>query len=228
MHASDVMTIRVITVAPNTRVPEVARLLLQHRISAVPVVNPEGRVVGIVSEGDLIRRAETGGERPQSWWLTLMTGSDELAHEYVKSHGMEAADVMTSDVVSVRRDTPVGEIARLIERRRIKRVPVIEDGRLVGIVSRADLLRGLAATTPPGPAPSADDRIIRQQILDTLGSAPWATTLFVNVIVTDGIVHLWGWGGSADKRRAMVVTARAVPGVRAVEEHLADLPPAAL
>jgi len=224
MHARDVMTTQVITVGPDTRVPEIAQLLLKHRISAVPVVSAAGRVVGIVSEGDLIRRAETGGERPHSWWLTLMAGSEELAREYVKSHGMQASDVMSSDVVFVRGDTPVGEIARLIERRRIKRVPVVEDGRLVGIVSRADLLRGLAAKTPPGPAPSADDRTIRQQLLDTLGSAPWVTTRSINVIVTEGIVHLWGFVSSADERRAMVVAAREVPGVRAVEEHLADLP----
>jgi CBS-domain-containing membrane protein len=138
---------------------------------------------------------------------------------------MQASDVMSSDVVSVRRDTPVGEIAALLERRRIKRVPVVENGRLVGIVSRADLLRGLAAKTPPSPAPSADDRTIRQQILETLGSAPWATTGSINVIVTDGFVHLWGWVSSDDERRAMVVAARAAPGVRGVEEHLADLPP---
>lgn len=225
MHARDVMTTRVITVTPDTRVPEIAQLLLKHRISAVPVVDPDGRVVGIVSEGDLMRRAETGGERARSWWLTLMAGAEELAREYVKAHGLQASDVMSRDVVSVRRDTPVGEIAALLERRRIKRVPVVEDGRLAGIVSRADLLRGLAAAqAPPGPAPSPDDRTIRRQLLETLASAPWATTGSTNVIVTGGVVHLWGWVSSADERRAMLVAARSVPGVRAVEEHLADLP----
>lgn len=225
MRARDVMTTRVITVAPDARVPEVAQLLLKHRISAVPVVGPDGEVVGIVSEGDLIRRAETGGERHRSWWLTLMEGSEDLAREYVKAHGMQASDVMSPDVVFVHRDTPVSEIASLLERRRIKRVPVVEDGRLVGIVSRADLLRGLAATPAPGPAPSGDDRTIRQQVLEALGSAPWATFGATNVIVTDGIVHLWGWVSSADERQAMVVLARGVPGVRGVEEHLADMPP---
>lgn len=223
MLARDIMTTRVTTVTPDTPVPEIAQTLLQQRISAVPVVAPDGRLVGIVSEGDLMRRVETGTERSRSWWLKLVVGSAELAREYVKAHGMLAGDVMTPEVVSVSPDTPLDEIAALLERRRIKRVPVVEGGRLVGIVSRADLLRGLAARKAAA-APTPDDRTIRARLLEKLGAAAWATTGSINVIVTDGVVHLWGWVSSQDERRAMLVAAREVPGVRGVEDHLAELP----
>lgn len=226
MLARDVMTTRVITVGPETRVPEIARLLLTHRISAVPVVGGDGRLVGIVSEGDLMRRPETGAERPRSWWLTLMGGPEEAAREYVRTHGSHAADVMTRDVVTVDEDTPVGEIAALLEARGIKRVPVVRDGRVIGIVSRADLLRGLASRKPePAPAVAAGDRAVRERILENLRAAGVATPAHVNVVVTDGVVHLWGLVDSEEERRACRVAAEGVPGVRAVEDHLGRVQP---
>jgi len=226
MLAKDVMTKQVVTVPPGTSVPEIARLLLQRRISAVPVVDADGRVLGIVSEGDLIRRPEVGGARRRSWWLSLLSGSGNDPAEYVKAHGGQAGDVMTRPVVTVAEDTPAEDIARLLEERRIKRVPVVRRGKLVGIVSRADLLRGLASTKarPRQPA-RASDRAIRDKLVKRLEREPWAPLGQLNVIVTDGVVHLWGLVDSAEQRRALQVAAREISGVRAVEDHLGEVAP---
>jgi CBS domain-containing protein len=224
MTARDVMTTTVVTVTPATLVPEIARLLLKHHISAVPVLDPDDRLVGIVSEGDLMRRPETATERHRSWWLTLVDGPEERAREYVKTHGRRASDVMTRDVVSVAEDSSVAEIARLLEERRIKRVPVVRQERVVGIVSRADLLRGLASRGQ-GEAPvSVDDRTLRDRVQEALRSADLGSPLSVNVVVTDGVVHLWGATESEQTRRAFRVVAGSVPGVRAVEDHVSILP----
>jgi CBS domain-containing protein len=225
MQATDLMTTAVVSVGPGTEVREVARLLLEHHISAVPVVNSDNRILGIVSEGDLMRRAEVGTERHRSWWLSLVAGADRLAREYVKSHGRRAADVMTRDVVTVAEDTPAREIAGILEKRRIKRVPVVRDGRLVGIVSRADLLRGLAVQPLSPEAPSmVDDRLIRERLLRELRGTAWASPVSNNVVVKDVVVHLWGLVSTEDERRALRVAASNVPGVRAVEDHLLRVP----
>jgi CBS-domain-containing membrane protein len=144
MNASDVMVTGVITVNPNSKVGEVAELLLAHRISAMPVIDDAGKLVGMVSEGDLLRRseAETGHER--AWWLRLLMGRENLAAEYVREHGRKVADVMTRGVISAEPDTPVADIATLLERHRIKRVPIVQNGKVVGIVSRANLIQALA------------------------------------------------------------------------------------
>lgn len=225
MLAKDVMTRRVVTVGPGTPVPEVARLLLDRRISAVPVVDAGGRLLGIVSEGDLIRRPEVGGARRQSWWLSLLGGGGSDPAEYVRSHGGQAADVMTRDVVTVSEDTPVGDIARILEERRIKRVPVVRRGKVVGIVSRADLLRGLASVRARPRTGRPTDRAIRERLIKRLEREPWAPLGQINVIVTDGVVHLWGLVDSAEQRRALQVAARDTAGVRRVEDHLGEVAP---
>ncbi len=227
MLARDVMTTAVTTVAPATPVPEIAALLLDRHISAVPVVDADNRILGIVSEGDLIHRAESDTERRRSWWLALLrTGSEDRAREYVKTHGRRAEDVMTRDVITVGEDTPLGEIAELLERRRIKRVPVVRDGRLVGIVSRADLLRELVAGRAAAQAPvTADDRAIRERLLRELDAQGLVPTRYVNVVVTDGVVHLWGLVDGPEQARAIRVAAENIPGVRAVEDHLGRRPP---
>lgn len=226
MLASDVMTKQVVTVPPDAPVPEIARLLLDRHISAVPVVDADGRVLGIVSEGDLIRRPEVAGPHRRSWWLALLSGGEGDAAEYVKAHGGQASDVMTRPAVTVTEDTPAGDIARLLEERRIKRVPVVRRGRLVGIVSRADLLRGLASSKPSQrKAPRASDQAIRQKLITRLERESWVPFGQLNVIVTDGVVHLWGLVDSADQRRALVVAAREISGVRGVEDHLGEIAP---
>lgn len=225
MQAKDVMTANVITVRPDTTVEEIARLLLERHISAVPVVDAQGAVLGVVSEGDLLRRPELASERRQPWWLRLVGNAAERAEEYLKTHGLHAEDVMTHPVVTVTEETPLGRIAELLEKRRIKRVPVVRDGRLVGIVSRANLLHALAARKDEPAEPSTDDRALREAVTGELEQLDWATHGALNVIVTGGVVELWGWVESAEERKALIAAAEGVPGVRAVEDHLGSVPP---
>ncbi len=227
MHAKDIMTTNVVTVTPETPVPEVARLLLDRKISGVPVVDDSGRVVGIVSEGDLMRRPELDTERSRPWWLQLAMGSREAADEYAKAHGSKAGQVMSRQVVTVDEDTPVGDIARLLEERRIKRVPVVRDGKLVGIVSRANLLQGLAAErTGVTVIPlRVEDRAIREDTTRALAQQGWLSHGTLNVIVKDGVVELWGYVESDEERRAIRVLTENVPNVRGVVDHLGSVPP---
>jgi CBS domain-containing protein len=220
MRAKDVMTSPVVTVTPDATVQEIAKLLIERGISAVPVIDQGGRVIGIVSEGDLMRRVEGAAERHRSWWLRLFSDATTDAAEYVKSHGRRAADVMTRDVVTVGEDTPLHEIAALLEQRRIKRVPVVRDGRVVGIVSRANLLHGLATRSTDTPVPSADDEAIRTRILTTLRDEVGGMTQFVNVVVNNGVVDLWGMAESAEVARAIQVAAENTPGVRDVRQRV--------
>lgn len=225
MHTKDIMTTPVISVAPETGVSDVARLLLERHISAVPVIDTEGRLVGMVSEGDFLRRAEDGSHRHGSWWLRLLSGSGENAADYVKTHGRSAADVMTRDVVTVTEDTSAGDVAHLLETKRIKRVPVLRDGKVVGIVSRADLLRGLAARRA-GPAATAsiEDETIRGQVLKEIGAGDWAPTYGVSVVVVEGIVQIWGIVDSHEQGEALRIAAENVPGVKGVELNVSSIP----
>ena len=219
MTASDVMTREVTTVSPQTPVQEVATLLYTHRISGVPVVDQDQRVVGMVSEGDLMTPSAAVGEEPRkrSWWLGLFDDKTRSAESYTKSHARTASDVMSSKVIAVREDQPLSEIARLLEKNRIKRVPVLRDGRLVGIVSRANLLQALAVS-PPAAAISADDREIDRALAAEISGKPWGT--YVNVIVQDGVVHLWGFIDNESERKALTLAAQNTPGVKGVEDHL--------
>jgi CBS domain-containing protein len=225
MRAVDVMTNEVITVDENATVTVVARLLAERGISAVPVVDADNRVIGMVSEGDLLHRAETGTERRRSWWLEMVTSADQLAAEYIKSHSGRVKDVMTPGVISVTEQTTVADIAVLLETHRIKRVPVLRNGKLVGIVSRANLVRALAMTTnEPASGTEADDRVIRDKLLGDLEAQKWAEVSPANVTVKDGVVHLWSSYLSERERRALVLLAQSTPGVRRVENHMRSVP----
>jgi CBS domain-containing protein len=225
MRAMDVMTSRVITVGENATVPETAKLMAERGISAVPVVDKENRIVGMVSEGDLLHRAETGTERRRSWWLDMVSSTNKLAGEYIKSHSGKVKDVMTRDVLSVTEETPVADIAVLLETNRIKRVPVVRDGKIVGIVSRANLVRALAMTIREGVGGTdADDRMIRDKLLAELKAQKWAEVSPANVTVKDGVVHLWSSYLSEQERRALIVAAEGSPGVRRVEDHMRPVP----
>lgn len=223
MKAKDVMTTPVVTVDLETPVVEIAKRLLQRRISAVPVVDTKGRPVGIVSEGDLMRRPESGGEAHPSWWLALFAEPETQAREYVKAHGEHARDVMTSEVTTVTEETSLEEIATLLEKHRIKRVPVVRDGKLVGIVSRANLLQGIVARQR-APQPSVGDRTLREQVTAAI-QASGVRSEFVNPVVADGIVHLWGMTYSEAERDAIQVAAAGVSGVKGVEGEIGVLSP---
>jgi len=219
LTAADVMTPDVITVSPQTPVREIAALLHARRISGVPVVEG-GRLVGIVSEGDLIGHAAAIGERRRSWWLSLFADERAMADDYAKTHGRVARDVMTGDVITVEETTSLAEIARLLERHRIKRVPVVRAGTLVGIVTRSNLLQALAArSVSTGLAP--DDKVIRDRLNRELQDQPWARLGLKNIVVENGVVHLFGIADSEEERRALRVAAENVSGVVRVEDHLA-------
>ena len=233
MRATDVMTTDVITVDPGTTVQALATLLAERGISGAPVVDLGGRLVGIVSEGDLLHRAEIGTarrhrERRRSWWLDDF--ASDLARDYIKSHGRTVEDIMTRDVMTVTEDTDLGEVATLLEAKRIKRVPVMREGKLVGIISRANIVRALgAAKDAPPRDEEADDRTIRGRLLAELGREEWARVWPEDIIVRNGIVHFWLSSDEPDeKKQALRVAAENIPGVRAVEEHvlLAPVTPA--
>ena len=220
MKASDIMTSPVITVGPDTAVRHIAALLFKHRISAVPVLE-NGKLAGIISEADLLHRHEIGTEgtaRSSSWWLQLLSADRSVA-DYVKSHATRARDIMTRDVVSVSPDTPIAEIATLLEKRGIKRVPVLQDGKLVGIVSRSNLVQALAAKGRSMSTGDSGDGAIRARLSAELERQPWWRSTISNVIVTDGVVHYFGGVDSDEERQAARVAAENVPGVRRVEDH---------
>lgn len=223
MKATDVMTTPVVTVDLEAPVGEIAKRLLQHRISAVPVVDAARRLVGIVSEGDLMRRPETGGERHPSWWLGLLADSETQAREYVKTHGAVARDVMTRDVTTVTEEASLEEIATLLERHRIKRVPVVRDGKLVGIVSRANLLQGMVARER-APQPSVGDRTLRERVNAAI-QASGVHSGFVNPVVADGVVHLWGATFTEAERDAIQLATAGVGGVKGVDSQLGVFSP---
>jgi CBS domain-containing protein len=223
------MTTDVITADPDTTVQDFAKLLAERGISGAPVVDGSGRLIGIVSEGDLLHRAEIGTarrhrERRRSWWLDHF--ASELARDYIKSHGRTVKDIMTRDVVTVADDTDLGEVAALLEAKRIKRVPVTRDGKLVGIISRANLVRALAATQGAPPREGeGDDRTIRARLIAELGREEWAKVWPEDVIVRGGVVHFWlSSDESEENKQALRVAAETTPGVRGVEEHVVPAP----
>ena len=219
MKAADVMATNVITVRLDTPVATIAEVLLANRISAVPVVNDKDALVGIVSEGDLIHRVEAGTERHRSWWLELLTGKEMLAHEFVKSHARKASDVMTCAVVSVQPDTPLGDIASLLEKHRIKRVPVLSNGKIAGIVSRANLIQALVSDAKASNA-SVDDLTLHSNILEQLRTKPWVDPSTIKIIVNNGTVELWGIVDSETEKNAIRVAVEVTPGVRQVANKL--------
>jgi len=222
MRADDIMSVDVVTVAPDTDIGEVARTLIEYNVSAVPVVDASGKVVGMVSEGDLMRRPESGTERHPSWWLRFIADPSERARDFVKTHGQIARDVMTRRVISVAEETPIEDIAEILEKNRIKRVPVVRDGKLVGIVSRANLLHGLVARRTRKAA-DADDRTIRKAIMTALRETG-ARTELIDVVVNQGVVTLWGSVESETEADAIRVAAESTEGVQSVVNQVTVLP----
>ncbi len=221
MKARDIMSTKVVTVSPSTSVRVIAGLMVEKHVSGLPVLNDNGTLVGMVSEGDLLRRPEIGTQKHRRRWVSFFSGVDSQAREFTKSHALRAGDVMTKQVIHVSEETPLGDVVGLMEKHNIKRLPVLSDGKLVGIVSRADLLRALAARqADPMPPPAESDATIRAAMNDVLKNEEWAMSAMVNVIVSEGVVHLWGVIDSDDQRQALRVAAENIPGVTAIEEHL--------
>lgn len=218
MKARDIMTAPVIAATPDTSVREIAELLLEKRISGLPIVQNE-KVVGILSESDLLRRVEAGTEARRPKWLEALIDPNIQAADFAQSRGVLARDVMTRDIIAVDSDADLRDIAKIFEQRRIKRVPVLENGRLVGIISRANLLRALMVYSPPTPNDVRSDQAIQAQIRERLEDEAWLDFSRLNIVVTDGVVHLWGTLKSEEQRRALVVAVRGIAGVSDVQDH---------
>lgn len=233
MKAADVMTRRVISIAPDAPLEDAVKLMLDRGISGIFVVDASGHLAGVVTEGDLLRRTELGTGRQRSWWLKLLVSPGRQAEDFTRSHGRKVADVMTSQVVAVDGDAELADVVELMEKHRIKRVPVTENGNVVGVVSRADMLRALAVTArqspqmpvdAPGDTPR-DDRAIRNKLLDTLEKEAWTPVSTLNVTVSSGVVDIWGTISDEQERRAICVIAENTPGVKKVNDHLVYVEP---
>src|SRR5262249_19981018 len=219
MKARNIMTWGAIAVGPDESVMHAVRLMLQNKISGLPVVDDKGQLIGIVTEGDFLRRGELGTQRQRPRWLEFLLGPGRLAQEYVQTSGRKVAQVMTPEPKTVTPETLLEEVVRLMERHRVKRLPVVQDDKLVGIVSRADLLHALGSVAHDIKPAASDDATIREQIIAECTKQRWAPR--INVVVRDGVVGLWGVITDDRARDAFIVAAENVPGVKAVHDHLA-------
>jgi CBS domain-containing protein len=225
MKAGELMSTILVVVPPEMPASSVAELLSARGISAAPVVDAGGAPVGIVTEGDLIRRLADEPPGPIAWFLNLFRNPMRLAERFVKAHGATARDVMTKDLVTVDEDTPAEKIARIMEERRIKRVPVVRDGRLVGIVSRADLLRAvLRPDVAKHPAATSGDGVILRSVLAAMREQPWVDTFWTYADVRDGVVSLYGFARSDITRNGLRLLIQDIPGVKQVEDHMSPMP----
>lgn len=223
MNAGDVMTRDVISIGPDASILEAARLMMQHRISGLPVVDSAGNLVGIVTEGDFLRRRETGTQRQRPRWLEFIIGPGRLATEYTHESGRRVEEIMTADVRTVAEDTPLDEIVHLMERHRIKRLPVVQGRKLVGIVTRANVMRAVVRLAHEAEPASASDADIRERLLTELDKLPWAPA--IGVAVKDGVVKLSGVLTDEAQRTALRVAAENVPGVKGVRDDLVWIDP---
>jgi CBS domain-containing protein len=225
MRARDVMTQPVMTIASDASLLEAVRIMLQNKISGLPVVDSTGQLAGMVTEGDLLRRVETGTQRRRPRWIEFLVGPGRLAEEYVHASGRKVGEVMTTEVHTVTEDVPLDEIVRVMERYRIKRVPVMRGRELVGIVTRASLLRVLASASRPATGAPNDDAAIRERLLRELAAQSWAPVGAIDIVVRDGVVTLSGVITDERQRAALCVAAENVAGVKRVEDRLAWLVP---
>ncbi|HEY7247538.1 MAG TPA: CBS domain-containing protein [Xanthobacteraceae bacterium] len=226
MQAKDVMTTPVLSVEPNATILQAIRTMLQRRISGLPVIDKDGHLVGMVTEGDFLRRVETGTQRQRPRWLEFVIGPGRLADEYTRSHSRRVSEVMTSDPITVAEDAPLDDIVKLMEKRRIKRIPVVRRKQVVGIITRANLIQAIASAVPePRTGASTDDAAIRVRLLAELEKQAWAPAAFINPIVKDGVVELWGTITDERERQAIRVATENIPGVKAVRDQLVWVEP---
>lgn len=225
MKASDVMTGDVISVDPDSSILQAVRLMLQKHISGLPVIDGAGNLVGIVTEGDFLRRTETKTQRRRPRWLEFIVGPGKLADEYVHASGRKVSEVMTSGVYSVPEDASLEEVVHFMERRRIKRLPVLRGKRVVGMITRANLMRALIHVSHEAVPLSVDDAAIRERLLAELSKQPWAPVALIDVVVRDGVVKLVGTLTDERERQALKVAAENIPGVKKVEDRLVWIEP---
>jgi len=223
MHAHDVMSTNVLAVTPDAGIQDIARTLLDNGISGAPVIDGEGHLVGIVSEDDLVRRPELETERRRSWWLSLLATHETRTHDYIKSHGRCATHVMSRNVITVDEDATLEQVANALQKNRISRVPVMRDGKVVGIIARSDLIHGLLARQT-GHVPTDDDDEIKRKFRNELASADIGRD-YINYVVSGGVVHVWGVVTSPQDMTAIRIAARSVPGVKDIEMHVQAIGP---
>jgi CBS domain-containing protein len=225
MKARDIMSARVVSIAPEATVLDAVNLMLQHHISGLPVIDKAGALVGIVTEGDFLRRAETGTQRKRPRWLEFLVGPSSLAEDYVRSHGRRVEEVMTREPVTIGEDASLDEVVRIMERRRVKRLPVVRGRQVVGIVSRANLLHALASVGSALPEPAKSDAEIRERVVAELNKELWAPVALIDVVVRNGVVELWGSITEAKQGEALRVVCENIPGVKGVVSHLSWIEP---
>ena len=225
MKIHDIMSARVISIAPDAAILTAIRLMLQNHISGLPVIDPSGTLVGVVTEGDFLRRTETSTERKRPRWLEFLLGPSRLADEYVHTHARRVSDVMTREPVTIAEDAGLDEAVEIMEHRRIKRLPVVRGGEVVGIVSRANLLHALVSLAVTSPPSATTDVAIREALLAQLEALTWAPAALVDPVVSDGVVELWGTITEEAQREALKVCAENTPGVKSVVSHLTWIEP---
>jgi CBS domain-containing protein len=220
MKARDIMTRDVITVRPNTSVRDIASLMVEKHISGVPVLTDDDTMVGIISQSDLLHRAEVGTERKHKWWFRTFADSSALARDYAKAHGLTAHDVMCRYVVSVRDDAELGDVADILDKHRIKRVPVMQQGRLVGLITRGDLVRALSQVQATRQAKKIDNASLHRLLHERMRNQSWIDKSYINVSVNDGVVELWGFVDTADQHSALRALIEETEGVSRLEDKV--------
>ena len=225
MKAADVMTREILSVAPDASVLEAVRLMLQHKISGLPVIDAAGRLQGILTEGDFLRRVETGTERKRSRFVEFLLGPGRLAEEYTHASGRRVSEVMTPDVQTVTEDAPLEQVVHLMERHRVKRIPVVRGDKVVGIGTRKNLMRALVSFTLSAQPVAAGDAQIRERLLAELRKHAWAPVGLIDIAVKDGVVKLSGALTDERERQAIRIAAENIPGVKKVEDHLIWIEP---
>lgn len=224
MKAKDIMTRHVVSVTPESTLSDFADVLLKNGISGVPVITAKGNLVGMITEGDCLNRVEIGTEQKQSFWRSLLADPESRAEKYIRAHGRKVSEVMTRNLITAEEDTDVSEIIHLMEKHRVKRIPIVAGNSVVGIVSRANIVQTMASLLR-GVDTDVSDEKLRSKVLQALAELPWPAKTFVNVTVKDGVVDLWGAFTSYRQDESAIVAAENVPGVKGVHNHLAWVDP---
>lgn len=219
MRAHQIMTRNVISVTPGTSIEDAARIMLRTHISGLPVLDHAGKLVGIVSESDFLRRSEIGTGRKRPAWLQFLIGPGRAAADFVHERGRKVEDVMTENPVTVGEETPLEDLVALMEKKGIKRLPVMSGNALTGIVTRSNLLQAVASIAHEIPDPTADDDHIRDRIMHAVNKTDWRPIGF-EVTVRKGAVHLHGIITTDEARQATIVAAENISGVKKVHDHL--------